>query len=114
MPPAPHMYSPLCYQQSPPEAISGTADGSALAHRNPPQSMVYGQFSVCCGFECIVIYIHHYSIYQRSSLIALEILRALTSHLSPKPQATTDLFFLTVSIVFPFPECYLLIVETIQ
>ena len=76
--------------------------------------MVYGQFSMCYGFECIVVYIHHYSVYQQSSLIALEILCALTSHLCPKPLATTDLFFLTVSIVFPFPECYLLIVETIQ
>lgn len=41
MPPAPHMYSPLCYQQSPPEAILGTADGPALTHGNHSQRMVY-------------------------------------------------------------------------
>ena len=47
--------------------------------------MVYGQFSMCYGFECIVIYIHHYSVYQQSSLIALEILCALTIHLEVPP-----------------------------
>lgn len=34
MPPAPYTYSPLCYQQSPPEAILGTTDGPTLTHRN--------------------------------------------------------------------------------
>ena len=57
-----------------------------------------------------MVYVHNYSIAQRS-FPALKILCASPTHPSlPQPLATADLF--TVSIILPFPEC--VIVEIVQ